>query len=229
MNRSLIGTLLCISWGVGPALVAQDSVPSSQQARVLQQPYVAIESGTARRLPVNTAADDRTATVGNRFPSLSPRSPSTETNEGWTATAEPFSGSLITVGSSLVVVLGLFAGLVWITRRVSGRSAQQGAIPSEVMQPLGSSALDARTTITLLRCGNRILVLARTQAGVQAISEITDPNEVRHLTALCQGNSKHEFASTLQAIEKEPTAEGYIGESAQRAAARPRGRLFATA
>ena len=51
----------------------------------------------------------------------------------------------ITVASALAVVLGLFAALVWGSRRFGGGTIQKGSLPKEVMQPLGSTALDART------------------------------------------------------------------------------------
>ena len=40
----------------------------------------------------------------------------------------------ITVTSSLAVVLGLFAGLVWLTRKFGSRAMNQGAVPKEVLQ-----------------------------------------------------------------------------------------------
>lgn len=164
-----------------------------------------------------------------RFPSLTPRSPSSTDSGNRNLASKPFSGSIVTVGCSLGVVLGLFAALVWVTRRFGNRSMAHGAIPAEVLQPLGSAPIDARTTLTMVRCGNRVLVLARTPTGIQPITEITDPKEVRHVTALCLGDAKKEFASTLQAIEREETPSGYVGASPEKPTPRSSGRLFATA
>ena len=51
-----------------------------------------------------------------------------------------FASPVITVVSSLVVVLGLFATLIWLTRRFGGGAVRAGAMPSDVIQNLGSTA-----------------------------------------------------------------------------------------
>jgi flagellar protein FliO/FliZ len=139
------------------------------------------------------------------------------------------SGSLITVCSSLAVVLGLFAGLVWINRKVGGGAGNHGAIPKEVVQSLGSTPIDSRNQITMLRCGNRILVLAQNAQGVQPITEITSPDEVNELTAACLGDSKQAFAATLQSIESEPAKAGFLAGQPAAPTPRSRGQLFASA
>jgi flagellar biogenesis protein FliO len=138
----------------------------------------------------------------------------------------------VTVTSSLAVVLGLFAAMVWLTRKYGSRSIAPGAIPREVLESLGTTAIDARTRITMLRCGGKILVLAQTPTEVRAISEITDPEEVRHLTATCLGNSKREFAVALKSLETEAVSPGFTADppfDSDSETPRQRGRLFATA
>ena len=164
------------------------------------------------------------------FPSLSP-SPSvtnSETEIGKSETSR-VAGPAITVTSSLAVVLGLFAALIWLTRKFGGRSAGQGAIPKDVVQNLGSVSIDPRTQVMLLRCGQRILIIARTNTGVHALGEITDVDEVSRLTAACLSDSKQAFASALQTIESEPSGTGYVGPKSEPESPRSRGRLFATA
>ncbi len=154
-----------------------------------------------------------------------------------------FAIPAVTVTSSLAVVLGLFAAMVWLTRKFGSRSIAPGAIPREVFEHLGSSPIDARTRLTMIRCGSRILVLSQTATEVRSLSEITDPEEVRRLTAACLGDSKRIFASTLESLEKEPVRPGFANESPQYPnsgigmktsqptefdAPRPRGRLFTT-
>ena len=108
-----------------------------------------------------------------------------------------------------------------------------GSIPSEVIQTLGSTAIDPRTRITMVRLGNRILVLAQSASGIEPVSEITDPDEVRNLTALCVGDSKAQFSSMLQSIEKEPAQAGFVGQQSSQPVGAPkprnRGSLFTTA
>ena len=164
------------------------------------------------------------------FPSLSPRADnlgSSHASEGESGKSK-IAGPAVTVTSSLAVVLGLFAGLVWLTRKYGTRSMSQGAVPKEVLQSLGSTPIDARTRITMLRCGDRILVMAQTATGVHPLTEITDPDEVRRLAAACLGDSKTNFASTIQSVEREAADAGFLGTD-DSPAPPTRGRLFATA
>jgi len=41
---------------------------------------------------------------------------------------------------------------------------------------------------------------------------ITDDAEVRHLEAVCQGESTASFQSVLNDIEREPVGNGFLGE-----------------
>lgn len=187
-------------------------------------------------------------TVGRNkgFPSLTLRSgdEATRNKDSDSSTDTHLAAPAITVTSSLAVVLGLFAALVWIFRKYGSKALRSGAIPNEVMQSLGSTAIDPRTRVSLIRVGSKLLVVAQSASGIVPLSEITDSDEVRRLTAMCQGNSKQEFASTLQSIEQEP-AVGFVdppnpsphNQSAHNSSSRPsttsqprrRGQLFATA
>ncbi|NND99494.1 MAG: flagellar biosynthetic protein FliO [Pirellulaceae bacterium] len=152
------------------------------------------------------------------FPSLAPRShDDVVPAEG--SKSKSF-GPLITTSFSLVVVLGLFAGLVWITRRYGNGSMTQGAIPSDVMKSLGSTPIDARTRVTMLLCGNRIIVMAQTASGVHPLSEITDPAEVHRLTAACTGQAHPSFAETLRQTDSHTSVASEV--------AKPRRQLFAS-
>ncbi len=142
-----------------------------------------------------------------------------------------FAIPAVTVTSSLAVVLGLFAAMVWLTRKYGSRSIAPGAIPREVMESLGTTAIDPRTRVTMLRCGGRIIVIAQTATEVRPLAEITDSEEVRRLTAACLGDSKRNFATTLHLIEKEKPEAGFTGDTSSQdyESPRPRGRLFASA
>ena len=173
------------------------------------------------------------------FPSLAQRADdralSESNGERGPKTSKLAGPSAITVASSLAVVLGLFAAFVWLTRKFGSRSINGAGVPKEWVQPLGSTPIDSRTRITLVRCGNRILVMAQTAAGVQALTEITDAEEVRELTAACLGDAKPTFASALHSLENEKAGAGFVGTPPQRAAVDDRstpcarGRLFTSA
>jgi flagellar biogenesis protein FliO len=183
--------------------------------------------------PDNAYTVQRESAVRGKFPALKPR---TITADGHPNTAHESSesaavvpGSIVTIASSLAVVLGLFAGLVWISRKFGGGVGNERAIPKEVVQKLGSTMIDARTRLTMVRCGDRILVLTQNATQVQSIAEITAPEEVRQITAACLGDAKQAFMSTLKSIEQEPAARGFIAAASEPPTPRSRGRLFASA
>lgn len=178
-----------------------------------------------------SAAVERPPSRRTEFPELRRPTTSGHSNgdENEEAKSTMVSGSMVTVCSALAIVLGLFAGLVWFNRKLGGAAGNQRAIPSEVIQPLGSTALDSRNRISMLRCGNRILVLAQNAQGVQPLAEITSPEEVQQLTAACLGDAKQAFAATLQSIEQEQTGAGFLAQPTAQPTPRSRGRLFANA
>lgn len=94
------------------------------------------------------------------------------------------TGSAVTVGSSLAIVLGLFFALLWLAKRNMPRGMT--AISSEVVKVLGRAPLSGRQQMHLVRIGNKLLLVSVTPNGAETLTEITDPQEVDHLTSLCE-------------------------------------------
>jgi flagellar protein FliO/FliZ len=92
--------------------------------------------------------------------------------------------SLVTVGGSLAVVLGIFFAVVWLLRRASPGAV--GVLPAEAFEVLGRAPLAQHQQVHLLRCGTRLLLVSVSATGAETLSEITDREEVEHLTGLCQ-------------------------------------------
>ena len=90
-----------------------------------------------------------------------------------------------TATASLLLVLGLIvAGGYFLARR---GIRLPGMLPADVVPILGKRYLDARSSLQLVRCGSKILILANSsQHGLRTLSEITDPHEVELLTEHCQ-------------------------------------------
>ena len=133
-----------------------------------------------------------------------------------------FAAPILTVGFSLSIVLGLFAGLIWLARRYGGATQSTGSIPSEVMETLGSTMLDARTRVSLLRCGTKVLVVAQTATGIHSLGEIDDPTEVNAMVSACNGKSS--FSEALAAKQPRGSQQAKPTSAAKRSH-----RLFATA
>jgi len=116
--------------------------------------------------------------------------------------------SLGTTVGSLAVVIGLFLIVVWGMRRaLPGHVA---TLPKEVVDVLGRAALASRQQVYLLRCGNKLLLVAVTPAGVETLTEIVDPFEVDRLAGLCIQSQPHSttaaFRQFFHQFEQEPAA-----------------------
>jgi flagellar biogenesis protein FliO len=102
--------------------------------------------------------------------------------------AKPKAGldtsSLITVGSSLAVVLGLFFVVAWVMRRTAPGDCP--VLPNEVFEVLGRAPLATRQQAHLVRLGAKLVLLSISPGGVETLSEVTDPDEVSRLAGLCQ-------------------------------------------
>jgi len=126
---------------------------------------------------------------------VSPASPGTaasrtpltpQTSAGRTGANRAPSGlsSPWTAVGSLAVVLAVFFVIVWVLRRASPRGS--GVLPPEAFEVLGRAPLANHQQAQLLRCGNRLLLIAVNVAGAETLAEITDPAEVERLAALCR-------------------------------------------
>jgi flagellar protein FliO/FliZ len=133
---------------------------------------------------------------------------------------------LLTVGSSLAIVLGLFAALVWGSRKASKNSTGNRELPDDALRILGKKSLGTSGSIALVRCGPSVLVIGIHSSGMQRLGEITGDEEVRNIEAICSGESKASFNVTLAEMQREPIKRGFIGEEIQ-PTPRARHKLFA--
>jgi flagellar biogenesis protein FliO len=106
--------------------------------------------------------------------------------------------SLVTVATSLAVVLGLFALLVWFTRRGTNRG--NGQLPGEVVETLGRVPLNKQQEMHLVRVGNKLLLLAVTPQSAETLTEITDASEIERLTQLCQLSHPGKLTASFQQV-----------------------------
>ncbi len=93
--------------------------------------------------------------------------------------------TIVSVGSSLLIVGGLFFGLVWVYRKTANTTIGSG-LPKGVVNVLGRAPIAARQQMVLVRFGHKLVLVSVVQGDARAISEITDPLEVDRLTGLCE-------------------------------------------
>ncbi|QDV71781.1 Flagellar biosynthesis protein, FliO [Rosistilla carotiformis] len=135
------------------------------------------------------------------------------------ADSEASTGPLFTVISSLAIVLGLFCGFVWVTRKTGGRQA--GTLNRDLFTVLGTSQIDPRHQAALVKCGDRVLLVALTQTGVTTLTEFTEPGEVNELMARATGKARATFAEALKDAGDGKAAHGFVDNQAA-----PRRSLF---
>ena len=117
--------------------------------------------------------------------------------------------SLVTIGCSLVIVLSVFAVFAWLMRRTLPAAA--APLPGDVVQVLGRTIVAHRQQLQLIRFGSKLLLVSVTPGGAETLAEITDPDEVIHLTGLCQqtrpGSTTAAFRQVLAQLAGERTHE----------------------
>jgi len=106
--------------------------------------------------------------------------------------------ALLTMGGSLVLVLGLFFIVTWLLRRTSSKGS--ALLPGEVVEVLGRAPLAGRQQMHLLRCGNKLLLVSVTPTGAETLTEVTDPLEVDRLAGLCRQAQPHSATATFRRV-----------------------------
>src|SRR4030095_1870078 len=124
-----------------------------------------------------------------------------------------------TVVSSLAIVLGLFAVLVWFSKRFA--PAGSAALPKEAVELLGQAPLAGKQTMQLIRVGNRLLLVALAATGATTLTENTDSLEGEQLGRLCRrgkaDSASASFGRVLSQLATEPAREA--GQTRVRGAA----------
>ena len=186
------------------AITAQPLPVSDRDTAAAQHPP-AIPSFPFRQISVNEPAGTESTTSSRK---LAPRSSSPKRALDRPVVPTP-TAAIGTVVSSLAIVLGLFAALVWFSKRFA--PAGSAALPKEAVELLGRAPLAGRQTMQLIRVGNRLLLVALSASGAETLTEITDPVEVEHLAGLCRGgksdSASASFTRVLSQLAAEPAGE----------------------
>ena len=86
-----------------------------------------------------------------------------------------------------LVALAVVVGLILVTAKFWRRFAPTASqsLPPDVVRILGKKPLDSRHSLTLVKCGSRVLVLGFSPHGMHTLTEITEAAEVDLLAGLC--------------------------------------------
>jgi flagellar biogenesis protein FliO len=188
---------LLLSWASSLTVCAQSfATPAGGEMRPVAPAGLVAQNWPAAAAPLPQPASARTVAAAEAAPKqetpLPPPSRRVDPLQTHTAAgakphveshASPLP-SLFTLGTSLAIVLGLFLTAAWLLRKTG--AVQVTLLPKEVLEVLGRAPLAARQQVHLLRCGKKLLLVSVTAAGVETLTEITDPPEVDRLAGLCQ-------------------------------------------
>src|SRR4051794_24978308 len=124
--------------------------------------------------------------------------------------------SIYTIVTALTIVIGSFLLFAWALRRGGrGGARGRGILPAEAVSVLGKVRLTGRQAAELLRVGNKLVLVAVTPGGAEALTEVTDPAEVDRLVGLCQQHDRHSttqaFEQVFQNLTREPGGGGFLG------------------
>jgi flagellar biogenesis protein FliO len=124
--------------------------------------------------------------------------------------------SIYTIVTALTVVIGSFLLFAWVLRRgARGGPNGRGMLPAEAVSVLGKVRLTGRQAAELLRVGNKLVLVALTPSGAEALTEVTDPAEVDRLVGLCQQHDRHStshaFEQVFQNLSREAGGGGFLG------------------
>lgn len=105
---------------------------------------------------------------------------------------------LVSVGSSLLIVIGLFLGVAWCYRKTLNQSSL--AVPQQVVKVLGRTPLAPRQQLLVVRFGSKLLLVSLVQGEARTLSEITDPLEVDQLAGICESSQPGSISASFRSI-----------------------------
>lgn len=111
---------------------------------------------------------------------------------------EPTGGGWGSMFFSLLVVVGLFLGTIWMIKRAMPAPAAR--LPSEVVEVLGCAPLAGRQTAHLVRLGNKLLLVSVFPSGAETLTEITDPVEVDRIAGLCKSRQPNSATASFRSL-----------------------------
>lgn len=116
-------------------------------------------------------------------------------------------GSMATVITSLVIVIGAFLMAMWLLRRTGPKSLF--GIPEEAFESLGRAPLAGaagKQSVHLIRLGTKLILLSVTPDGATPLVEIDDPEEVDRICGLCHRDRNGSSTDSFQEVIRQLTS-----------------------
>ncbi|MEZ6137362.1 MAG: flagellar biosynthetic protein FliO [Pirellulaceae bacterium] len=120
-------------------------------------------------------------------------------DEGSTTGSNSTLRMLFSMGSSLLIVVGLFLGVAWFYRKTM-KTSFGGGLPKQVVNVLGRTQIAARQQLVLVRFGSKLVLVSLVQGEARTISEITDPLEVDQLAGVCESSQPGSISASFRSV-----------------------------
>lgn len=131
-------------------------------------------------------------------------------------------GSTASTVAALAVVTGLLLLAMWGLKRSLPASMQ--LLPADAARVVGRMHITGKQFAHLVKLGDKLVLISITPAGVDTLTEISEPDQVMRLLALCASDSGHslkrDFDHILKQISAEPAHPGFLGQDTLASAAR---------
>ena len=162
----------------------KDDLPASNATQAESSGIASSTESTAESSTDPLDAENLPERLPSAYPALPPPGARNPAPAGESDGRIGGIASLVTVGGSLALVLGLFMIMAWIMRRTVPGAVR--ALPGEVVEVLGRAPLAGRQQVHLIRCGGKLILVSVTPEGAETLTEITDAEEVDRLAGLCR-------------------------------------------
>lgn len=157
--------------------------------------------------PVSTIQNSapQTQTAGREVASASQATKRTPLNPTKLGSApEKGAGSstlqmMVSVGSSLLIVIGLFLAVAWFYRKSVNSNIGNG-LPKQVVDVMGRTNIAARQQLVLVRFGPKLVLVSMVQGETRTISEIEDPLEVDRLAGMCESSKPGSISESFRSV-----------------------------
>lgn len=204
--RVILAAAVAAMLGIG-GLVRAQSLSASYGPDVSARPVAGGEQTPGRWTPEFRPGEGRPEPEGHKAAiPLKPPSRSDRTSPVTPATPAGGFRTVVTVGGSLAIVLGLFFVFAWLVRR--GVPGAIPVLPREAVEVLGRTTLAARQQVHLIRLGNKLILVSVAATGAETLSEVTDAEEVQRLLVLCRqrepASATSMFRQALERFGREP-------------------------
>jgi len=122
-----------------------------------------------------------------------------DTRQGGNAVAKDSSWYRGTV-VSLVVVLGLIVGGAWLLRRLMPQVRRSGG--SSPVHVLSTTYLNPKQSLSLVRCGQRVILIGVTAENISPLAVMNDPAEISLLIGLVDGGKGRSAGRFGEALDQ---------------------------